>query len=264
MLSGHQRRPHSLARSPWCWLLPLCIFALPSGARADADVDRGWQLYLEADFEGALESFARAERGALDRAELVSLLEGRAQVQLASGDDAQLDATLVALATLSPSHRLAPESPPELIERFAATCRRLGGGIRVDVETSREGGLVRIEATVRGDAAGLGRRVRIVARVAGAERVAIDEPLEVSVGTTEDVQYWVEVVGPAHAVVASRGDASRPEVSRGDARSDDTWLWAGVGIGGGVILVGAIVLGVFLGTQPPALTQPTAPLLPTP
>ena len=263
-LDAGQRRLGARWWAAWALVALVALVAMrPSVAAANDDVDQGWQRYLEADFEGALEAFARAERGALDRSELVSMLEGRAQVQFASGAEAQLDATLVALASLAPAHRLAPESPPELSARFAATAQRLGAALGVDVEVSREGGAMRVEARVRGDAAGLARRVRIVARVAGVEREAVDEPLELLVGASDEVHYWVEVIGPARAVLASRGDAARPETSRGAARSDDTWLWVGLA-GAGVVLVGAIVVGVFVGTQPPPLTQPSAPILPSP
>jgi len=248
----------------WLWLFVALAALIPERVAANAEVDRGWQRYLEADFDGALAAFARAERGTLDRSELISLLEGRAQVHFASGAEADLDATLVALATLAPAHRLAPESPPELVERFGAARRRLGEGLAVDVEVSRDAGVLRVAATVRGDAAGLARRVRIVARVSGAEREVIDEPLELAVGEADTIEYWVEVIGPARAVLAARGDASRPEVSRGRGGSDDTWLWVGVSAGGGVVLVAAIVVGVFVGTQPPPLTQPSAPILPSP
>ncbi len=246
-------------------LAALTIAMLPAHAHANAGVDLGWQRYLEADFDGALEAFARAERGPLDRAELVSLLEGRAQVEFAAGDQGELDATLAALASLAPAHRLAPESPPELVERFGAARRRSGRGLSVDVDAAREGGVLRVVATVQGDIAGLARRVRVVARIGGLERAAIDEPLELDVSETDSVEYWVEVLGPGRAVVAGLGDAGRPEVSRGVGAADDaTWLWVGLGVGGGVVLVGAILVGVFVGTQPPPLTQPSAPALPMP
>jgi hypothetical protein len=134
----------------------------------------------------------------------------------------------------------------------------------VDVGVSRDAGVLRVEATVRGDAAGLARRVRIVMRVSGREREAIDEPLELTVSEADAIEYWVEVIGPGRAVLATRGDATRPEVSRGTGSSDDTWLWVGVSAGGGVVLVAAIVVGFFVGTQPPPLTQPSAPILPSP
>ncbi|MCB9593463.1 MAG: hypothetical protein H6719_12085 [Sandaracinaceae bacterium] len=214
----------------------------------------------EADFEGASRAFDEAESGTLDRAELVRVLEGRAHVCYALGEEAALRAALVRLAAVAPEHRFAPEAPPELVERFRdfAGQRRLELAVELD-QRERE---ARLEARASGDPGGLVRHLRVAARVEdGAWVTAEDEPLTIPVDPERALAWYGEALGPGGAVVASDGSRDAPHRREGASAGDEVpWGWIGLGAGAAVVL--AVVITVVVVATQPGDTQVTAPMFP--
>jgi hypothetical protein len=252
-------------------LIALCLASVSSSANADDVVEDAWRLYLSADFEGALAAFDQAETGALERRDLLRILEGRAQIHFALGDSEAVRGALARLASLSPDYRLSPETPPDLVEAFG-TIRDDTPLLRLEVTPQREEGLVRFRASAIGDVGGLVRGLRITARAEGSSWVqAIDEPLTIDATSDEAIEYYVEAIGPGGAVLAALGTDARPRRLTGDASglSPETTggpplgipIWGWVAIGGSVVLV-AVLVGVIAATAGGSSTQPEAPVLP--
>ena len=224
-------------------------------------VDRGWQLMLEADFDGALSAFDEAEHGTLSRAELVRTLEGRAHALFALGREDALRAALVRLAATAPEHRLAPETPPELRERF----EQHAGASRLELHVTMEEqpGEARLEASATGDPGGLVRHLLVAARVGDGEWVeAEDEPLTVPTDPASALAWYGLAIGPGGAIVASDGTREAPHLRAGATSDggDVPWLW--IGVGGGIAVVLGIVITVAVVATLPADTQPGAPVFP--
>lgn len=228
-------------------------------ANAQTSVDEGWRLMQDADFEGAVRAFDEAEAGTLTRAELTRVLEGRAQVFYALGDEPALTAALGRLAAMSPEHRFAAEAPPELIERFRSLADRRR--LRLDVSLDQREAEARLEARADGDPGGLVRHVRVAARIEdGAWIEAEDEPLTIPVDASRALAWYGEAIGPGGAVVASDGTRDAPHRRDGASGDEPPWGWIGLGAGAAVV-IGVVVTIVVVATQP-ADTQPTAPMFP--
>jgi hypothetical protein len=194
---------------------------LPATALAHPRVDEARRRVADADFDAAERAFAAAEASSdLDRADAITLLEGRALLAHALHDRQRMEADLRRLAALDPSHTFAAQLPPELAATF--TRIRSGGIEPLDLvaDARREGGAVRVTARVRGDPGGLVRELRLHARVAGgawrtatrsgATGTPAEIVLDVPPGTA--VEHWSVAVGPGAAPLAERGTANAPIV----------------------------------------------------
>lgn len=241
----------------WIAALVGALVLAPTEARADDDVESGVRAYFEADFEGALAAFARAETAEdLDRDGLVRLLFFRALVHQAFGSDAARDADLARLGSLEPDHPLsdAPESfsrveaPAPVRESFERLrARRLG--VRVSADRTPDGAIVRVR--VENDPGGLARRIELSAGV-GRRGEATGDELAVTGPPGARIEYGVRVLGPGGAVLAERSDRDEPIAIPADAREvaasgeDDgglgAGLWIGLGAGALVLAAGGIVL----------------------
>lgn len=257
----------------------LAVFCLtfavlnPGTVRADDPVDEAWRLYLSADFDGALAAFERAEAGVLDRSAVLRILEGRAQIHFALGDQEAVYAALARLASLSPEYRLSPETPPDLVEAFTAI-REESPRLTLSVTPEREEDAVRLSATVEGDVGGLVRALRITGRTEGGEWTqSEDEPLRVEAGPTEPVDYYAEALGAGGAVLLAEGSVDRPRRVTPDASglapveepAEDQGglpLWAWIAIGGGGVAAAAILVAVIAVAASGGGTQAEAPVLP--
>lgn len=232
-----------------CLVRAVLAFAFSAGAtfahaQAPGDVDAGWARYREADFAGALEAFDAAEAGeGLSPASLARLLEGRALVRFAQGDQAAMEAALRRLANLDPQHALGDDAPPEVARAFLAARRDVGGPVRLEVEVWPEPAGARVRARVTGDATGLALGVRLRARVDGEEawREGGEELLLPRVdGPVRFIEVVATALGPGGAPLAREGTEERP------ARFD---LAAGAGAGP---IVGAGPDDPLTGGMPPA------------
>jgi len=237
------------------------VVGFAASAAAQSSVDEGWRRVLDADFEGALAAFDAAEAGTLTRADLVRILEGRAFVHFARGDEDAVRAALVRLGAIAPEHRFAPETPPELRERFAELAGR--GALEVSVELAVDGGSARVEAIADGDPGGLVRHLRVGARIGedGEWVTAQDEPLRLPYDRARALFFYGEALGPGGAVVARDGSREAPHQRPGEGGGDDVpWGWIGLGAGAAVAV--AIVVAIVVVATEPSDTVPTAPTFP--
>ncbi|MFK7986974.1 MAG: hypothetical protein AB8I08_13195 [Sandaracinaceae bacterium] len=238
---------------------PLLAYA-QSSDDAPPSVAAGVQAYEAGDFERAATLFDAAEEtGDLSRAEVVRILEHRAQIAQALNDEVALDRALLQLVTLAPD--ALSRAAPALVRLRDAALERTGGAtIEVQLEHERLGdGTVRVRPRVRGDAGALVTAMRLRARVAGQPW---PEPSPDAVTLQDDpehVEATAEALGPGGAVLASIGtlDDPVPLVRRHAAppealeTSDDTALHVGLVIGGAALVVAAVVVALVLAMAPP-------------
>ncbi len=260
-----------LSLSLWCaflWLVgPVGV------AFAHPDVDEGKELLMEAEFERALEAFARAEeRDDLTREDLVELLGARSLAHLAMDDAGALRQDLRQLASLDPEHRWGREAPPELSEAFAQTLEVVDGIVGVRSETEGVPGGVSIDAETSNDHGNLVRELRVFTRSGGGSWHRRRGGTQAA-PAGQRLDYYVEAIGPGGAVLASEGSRdeplrSQPALGGGSlirASDDDEggispWVW--VGIGAGVLVAAGVVLAILLiGNASPSGTQPESPLV---
>lgn len=255
-------------RGGWWLCLSIVAFFAPVHAEAQTSgVEVGWRRMLEADFDGAIASFDEAERGSLTRAELLRCLEGRAHVHFALGNEESLRAALTRLAAMAPEHRLAPESPPELRERFAEHPGR--GSLTLHVTMEESDGNARFEASAVGDPGGLVRHVVVAARAGDGPWVeAEDEPLRLHVDPADALAWYGEAIGPGGAVVAHDGSRAAPrrrgmlDANAATEPGGDQPPWLAIGLGAGAALVIAAVITIVVTATTPPHTQPSPPMLP--
>jgi hypothetical protein len=225
----------------------LTLSILHSHARADDDIDEGRRLFDQARFEDAIAAFDRAAAGdRLSRAELVELLEARALAHHANGDPDAAERDLTALLAVSPDYELTRAAPPALRRRFEGI---EPARFSVHAEASTRGDRTIVSTTVDGDVE-LVREVRVHSRRARGEwRTDRGERVEI-----DGAEWWVEVIGPGGAAIASVASASDPRVieepivAATPIEEDDgasPWPW--ILLGGGLALAaGAAVLVYFL------------------
>jgi hypothetical protein len=237
------------ARAAMSFVLGSLALALASPAHAHPEIDRALALVDEVDFDGAIAAFARAESGTdLTLDDLATLFAHRAAVYQALGDSAASDRDLSRLAAVRPNYVFGPWAPPSLREAFERS--RGSRPFGLDVSAHAAAGRVEIDVEVAGDPGDLVRAVRIFVRREGESDWS-----ELAAGETSaegnEIDYYVEAVGPGGAVVANAGSAAAPRRIRGEAIAivepvdDDDgslvlWLIAG-GAGLAVVAVVTIV-----------------------
>lgn len=242
-------------------------------ALAHPEVDEGKELLMEAEFERALEAFARAEEADdLTREDLVQLLGARCLAHLAMDDAGALRQDLRRLASLAPDHRWGREAPPELGEAFAQTLEVVEGTLSVRSRSEGVAGGVSVSAEAVADHGGLVRELRIFTRRGDGRWRRTRGTQAAPAG--ESLDYYVEAIGPGGAVLAQEGSREEPVESEAAlsggslVRADDDdegggispWVW--IGIGAGVLVAAGVVLAIVLaGSAGPSGTQPESPLV---
>lgn len=248
----------------------LCLSLSPSvAAAAHPQVEEGRALFNQADFAGALERLRQAEeRGGLDRADLVLLLETRALVHRALGDEGAVDAALQALASIDPDHGFTPEVSPDVVQRFAQLRDAGPGPLALEVAEEEAPGGVALVATVRGDATGMVTSVTVRARVGGEPWQEGDRRLIVDAEPGTAIEWYAVARGPGGAPVARRGSEQAPRRARvpgapaPPSGSDDVWLWVGIGSGVAALAAAAVILGVVFAGGGQAATRVDGPMWP--
>lgn len=259
-------------RLPWAaFALALAMHSLgPGRAAAHPDVDEAKELLMEAEFERALEAFARAEAGDdLSRGDLIDLLGARCLAHLALDDASALRLDLRRLASLDRAYEWGREAPPELGEAFADTLTVVQGELSISSEATPVPGGVAVDTATAADHGNLVTGTLLFVRGAsGAYRRGSDGTQALRAG--QSLHYYVQAIGPGGAVLAAEGGEDSPVTSAAALagsslvrRNDDDdegdgvspWLW--VGLGAGVLVAVGVILAVVLagnasadGTQP--------------
>jgi len=143
----------------------LAVLMCAAPVRADHPlVTAGRRQFDAADFSGALRSLDAAERATdLSRDDVIELLETRAMVHLAMGNESALDQALLALASLDPRHTFSPAVRPEILARFDRVRSRVRAELAVRTHVAARARGVRIEAVVQNDPTPLVTAVRVSA-----------------------------------------------------------------------------------------------------
>lgn len=258
--------------------------AFIDSARADDTLDSARERLGRADFSGAIALYDRAAAGSgLTRADVIELLAGRALAEHAARRTEDAELTLVALLSLEPTYQLDETTPPSL----RRACERLRAtivaplGLSVEATPIPDGS--RIATEVTNDPARLVRLVRV--HVRRDDGWHVEEGESVALPHHGALAYFVEVIGPGGAALASSGSENDPRVVRGAVAGDepitaesgggaasasseqvtdgeggdDPWPFVALGIGGALAVAGAIVLVVLL-TSSGQGTQPSAPM----
>jgi hypothetical protein len=234
-------------------LLLLVVGLALAPARSSAQsttVRTGADLYMEADFEGALTTLEGAlEDETLSLADVELALDRMAAARLAIGDSAGLERTLGWLAAIAPSHVFGPDVPTDLSAQFLSIlAHAVPVTATLRAEPGAERGEIEVRAAVRGDAFQVVQRVTLTCADDAHRRDAEgDAP---SVMVSDAASCDAVATGPggielarAHREGTSSGISS---VAAPVASSDPDPLVLGLGIGGGVIGVGLIV-GIIVG-----------------
>jgi len=251
---------------PGLWALPLlAVLGAAPTARAHPDVDDGRARYAQADFEGALAAFERAERSPeLTREDLIDVLEGRALAHYALEDLDGANDAVRRLASVDPHHRASDELPPELLRMFEAAAAQVGDGIALGVDSHRDGERVELTPVPSGDVMGLVRALVIAGRADGewvvgdANGVTLDAPPD------RTVEYYASALGPGAAVLASVGSERAPlrlEAPPSDEASGlPLWGW-GLAGGGAALAIVVVIVAAVAASNPPASVRFEPPRL---
>lgn len=252
---------------PGIWALPLiAVLGAATTARAHPDVDDGRARYAQADFEGALAAFERAERSPdLTREDLIDVLEGRALAHYALEDLDGANDAVRQLASVDPHHRASDELPPELLRMFEAAAAHVGDGIALRVDSHRDGERVELTPVPSGDVLGLVRALAIAGRAGDGEwvlgdaaGVALDAPPD------RTVEYYASALGPGAAVLASAGSERAPlrleAPASGQASGLPLWGWGLIG-GGAALVIVVVLVAAVAASDPPASVRFEPPRL---
>jgi hypothetical protein len=253
-------------------VLAAAVLGCPASAFAHDDLDAALRHYERAEFDRAVAAFDRAAASShLTRDELEAVLRGRGLAHHAAGDVGAAEEDLASLLSIAPGVSLDDTTPPAV--------RRLYERLREEVVQLAVEGVVLPSSTgyavslrVTGDVGSLQRGVRIHYESASGVETVEAERAEV-LSDASELRYWVEVIGPGGAVLASAGSAERPltygratalaatsNESVGDvAPSDDTGIIVGVTVAI-VVVVAAIAVVLALVLAPPPDTALSGPM----
>ncbi len=231
----------------------------PCEVRAHALVDEGRRLYEEAEFVEALDVLGRAASGdELELPDLIELLELRALVHSAVGDEPAVREDLRTLAAVAPEHTLPRGMPPDVQRTFTEIRASATGSPRLvatpSVAGPATGNGVVIEVRVENDWASVVRAVRIRGRAEGDYLEAVDAPLFVAAPLGAVITYYAEAIGPGGAIIATAGSAEAPlsyagaEERPGEGGIDPIPF---VIAGGAALALGAIIAIVVVATSGP-------------
>ncbi len=243
-------------------LVAVLIVASFSPVRAHPLVDEAQGLYEQAEFEAALARLGQAEaRTELTRASLARLLELRALIHFALGDEEAMREDLAALASVAPNHTPSPLSPPALVQALG---EQRAQPVRLRLELQED-----VVTPVVVDALGLLQGVRLVWRsdtdVAGGWHVEEGRLPRRMLRDGERIEVYAEGVGPGGVVLATAASAQSPRVF-GAALEEEVpagmSLGAKLGIAAGVVVgVALIATAVALAVSGEDRLQPGMPML---
>jgi hypothetical protein len=237
-----------------------------------AQIDEAMRLMEDADFQGAIAAFDRAEATAtLDRPALLRLLSGRAMAAWATGDEAHARRDLVSLASIEPGYQLPPEAPPEVAAAFnEAVSETAPLAITARWETSD--GAATLTTQTAHDSGGMVRSIRVHVREGSGPWRVETAPVVVPLAAGARAEAYVEAIGPGGVIVGAAGSEASPittaapipsaALEGAPPPSDMTPIWIGVGVGvGAAVIVAVIITAVVLGGGASDTTQPRFPVV---
>jgi LPXTG-motif cell wall-anchored protein len=241
-------------------LLSFVLAAHPATARAHPAIDDAIARSDEADFDGALRAFERAESlEDLTLDDLASLYAHRAAVHLAIGNAGEARADLRRLVAIQPGYELDTSASPAL--RDALDGVRATEPLTIAVRTESSHGATRFRAVVSHDPGALVRRVRLVVRSIG-EGAWIEASASTYETSGTAFEYFAEAIGPGGVVVAREGSERAPsrvgEVPRAaiatvsPSTGEDTTIWWVIGGAGLAVVVAAVVVGAVVASSGPS------------
>lgn len=237
----------ALARALITLVVAALLGASAATAHAHELVEEGRRRFVDADFDGALELYARAEAADdLTREDLISLYEGRALTHFALGELDHAQVALEQLATIAPSHHLSDEVPPELVEIFEEAAAAAGEGLRLRVDAERSADGVSLRPILEGDGVGIARSLSVAGRTDGEWTFGDESGLTLSIPASATVEYYAQVIGPGAAILASVGSEGEPATipGEGGVGALPGWTWGLVGGGAGVLILVVIIAAV--------------------
>lgn len=228
-------------------------------AQEGLTLERAEGLIEDAEFDTARGVLhAIAEGGGLSRPEVLRWLELQALLEFAVGREQPLRSALAGIASLDPTYALSSSRPPELSATLTEMSRASHGTISQRVDTQITGVGVVLRAAVENDPASLVRESRIFGRAEGESEWRVSSNGELVIHAEDAaIAYYAVAIGPGGAILAREGSESAP-VTLAHPRlgpaadlvpaEDMTALWAGLGVGIGIVIATAvgITLGIVL------------------
>jgi hypothetical protein len=216
--------------------LLVLLWVAPAAAQR-SEVQRGVALCAEADFEQAIAVLERAvSNETLSQTEVELALDRIAAAQLALGDR-DLDRTLARLALVAPDHRFGADVPESLADRFLRVVPTVEP-VTVALELQpMPSGAERVMARLGPDPLGVVRAVEL--RCGSTVEVGVTPSIDRAAGTACEAL----VRGPG-GIPITRARAEGAVLTDDAPRDGDDALWIGLGIGAGVLVLGAIFTAV--------------------
>jgi hypothetical protein len=178
------------------------------------------------------------------------------------GNADAMRADLARLVSIAPGHALDRRAPPDVQTALLEARTASPGPIRLSASPEPSPAGVTVRAEVSRDPSGLVREVRVVGRIRGTARWqrASDAPLFIAADAASVIEYYAEAIGPGGAVLARNGTEGEPlsagghgvttdgaEASESGGEGTSPWLF--VGIGAGVLILGAAIVIIAVGAS---------------
>lgn len=193
-------------------IISVHLSLVPSTALAHPLIDQGRRSYDEADFQGALDAFSRAEQATdLTRDDLIQLYLRRAMVHQAMHNTESVEADVFRLAALDRAVRLPPSMPPPVRRAYEQAVARATAPMTLTVEVRAMPGGLKLIARIADDNAALVQSLRIRARPrGGAWQWSSTASIEVTTAADAQVDYVAQAVGPGGVVLVTAQSDSHP------------------------------------------------------
>ncbi len=261
MHRGRGRRRLPLIARAAALAAGFAVLGWASTAMAHPVIDEARMRYAEARFERALGLLEQAEhQEQLSRTDILALLELRVLVHAAMGQRNRVEESLAALATIDPGYRFSSEVPPDIVEDFRAIAsRQLPLELAVQTEATPSG--TRIHASTLHDDGHIVTAVRIRGRADDAPSWRESTTGELDVPAFDDLEYYVEAIGPGRSVVATLGNEQEPlrggsGAATGPQTDPGLSPWPFVAAGAAVLVASAIIAIVVASDDDVAVTEP--------
>lgn len=247
---------------------------VPATGYAHPLVDEARHSYEQASLPEAIATLDRALAGNdLSLTDYIAALELRVLVHLADGSADALDNDLRFLAAIAGDRTLSPEIPPETRARYEQIRASQGGPLAAQAHLTPMSDGATIQVDALHVPVGLNVTVKIHVQVNDEDWQApiLNRTARVHAEMGSQIAYFVELIGPGGAVLASSGSEHEPIVAQLNRalnpaehrRDDGAPIWPYL-VGAGVVGAAAITVAVVLlagGKDSSGGTQVSAPMV---